>query len=247
MIKLNRNQLKYIAIIAMVIDHIAWAFVPTVSALGQVMHFVGRLTGPTMAFFIVEGYIHTRSRAKYALRLGIFALIAWVPFSLFETYRWPTQYLGMIFSLFLGLLAVWIWDQARLPYAGKWCLILALVYISQFGDWQYFAVCWPLVLFIYKDNPKMKWAAFYMLCLLVVFWFWNGSRAWMYNLYNCGVFAAGALLQFCYSGEKGSGNAFHKWFFYIFYPAHLLVLWYAKGMIYFQWSLSDIPNILRSL
>lgn len=45
-LSLNRNQLKYLVIVAMLIDHIAWAFVPTASLLGQVMHFIGRLTGP---------------------------------------------------------------------------------------------------------------------------------------------------------------------------------------------------------
>lgn len=49
---LNRNQLKYLVIIAMLIDHLAWAFVPTDTVLAQIMHFVGRLTGPTMAFFV---------------------------------------------------------------------------------------------------------------------------------------------------------------------------------------------------
>lgn len=41
---LNRNQLKYLVIAAMLIDHIAWAFVPTASLLGQAMHIIGRLT-----------------------------------------------------------------------------------------------------------------------------------------------------------------------------------------------------------
>jgi TraX protein. len=58
--RLNRNHLKYLAIVAMVVDHVAWAFVPTVSLLGQLMHLFGRLTGPLMAFFLAEGYAHTR-------------------------------------------------------------------------------------------------------------------------------------------------------------------------------------------
>jgi len=62
---LNRNQLKYIVIVAMLIDHIAWGFVYMDSVLGQVMHFIGRLTGPTMVYFIVEGYLHTRNVKKF--------------------------------------------------------------------------------------------------------------------------------------------------------------------------------------
>lgn len=53
---LNRNELKYLVIIAMLIDHIAWAFVPTASLLGQIMHIIGRLTGPTMAYMLADGY-----------------------------------------------------------------------------------------------------------------------------------------------------------------------------------------------
>ena len=64
---LNRNQIKYIAIIAMVIDHIAWAFVPLNSVPGVVLHFIGRLTGPIMGFFLAEAYLHTRSVPKLAL------------------------------------------------------------------------------------------------------------------------------------------------------------------------------------
>ena len=75
---LNRNQLKYLVIAAMLIDHIAWAFVPTASLLGQVMHVIGRLTGPTMAYMLAEGYHYTRNVKKYAMRLGIFAVISWL-------------------------------------------------------------------------------------------------------------------------------------------------------------------------
>ena len=57
---LSRNQLKYLVIVAMVIDHVAWAVVPLLSWQGQLMHAIGRLTGPTMAFFVAEGYLHTR-------------------------------------------------------------------------------------------------------------------------------------------------------------------------------------------
>ena len=56
--KLNRNQIKYLVVLAMVLDHIGWAFFPVGSLEGQLLHFVGRLTGPTMAFFLEEGYEH---------------------------------------------------------------------------------------------------------------------------------------------------------------------------------------------
>ena len=62
--KLNRNQIKYLAILAMLIDHLAWKMFDTASLVGQIMHFIGRLTGPTMAVMVAEGYIHTRNVKK---------------------------------------------------------------------------------------------------------------------------------------------------------------------------------------
>ena len=107
---LNRNELKYLVIIAMLIDHIAWAFVPTASLLGQIMHIIGRLTGPTMAYMLADGYYYTRSVEKYACRLGIFALLSWIPFSYFELGHIGLQF-GVIYTLLLSLLAIWLWDK----------------------------------------------------------------------------------------------------------------------------------------
>ena len=229
--KLNRNQLKYIVVLAMVIDHIAWSFVPMASVLGQVMHFIGRLTGPTMAFFLAEGYLHTRSVKRYALRLGLFALISWVPYSFYEKGYWPSAQFGVIYTLFLGLLAVWVYDKARIPRWAKRGAILALCGLSFFGDWPVFDVIWPVLLFKYRDDPERKWRSFFiiaaasaLLSVLEIVVFKGVSQAWT-GLFQLGVLAVPPLLRYCYSGEPGSRKPFHKWFFYWFYPAHLLALW----------------------
>ena len=57
---LNRNQIKYIVIAAMLIDHLAWQFVDSQNIiLGGFMHVIGRLTAPTMAYFAAEGYLYS--------------------------------------------------------------------------------------------------------------------------------------------------------------------------------------------
>ena len=86
---LNRTQLKYIAIIAMVIDHTAWGFVEFMTPLGITMHLIGRLTMPIMCFFIAEGYYHTHSRRKYLERLLLGAVISHVPHALAS--RWGSS------------------------------------------------------------------------------------------------------------------------------------------------------------
>ena len=156
---LNRNQLKYLVIAAMLIDHIAWAFVPTASLLGQVMHIIGRLTGPTMAYMLAEGYRYTRSVKKYAMRLGIFAVISWLPFSYFESGGIRPAF-GVIYTLFLSLLAIWFWDKAKCSVSVKWLAVLVLCILSVFGDWAMFDVLYALTFFRYRENPREKWLTF---------------------------------------------------------------------------------------
>ncbi len=249
-LSLNRNQLKYLVIAAMLIDHIAWAFVPTESVLGQVMHFIGRLTGPTMAYFIAEGYYYTRNVKKYAIRLGIFALLSWVPFVYFEYGHLPiymvsatagadhqiinswhfTPEFGVLYTLLLGLMAIWLWDKGKVPKPVKILGIIGLCILSIFGDWAVFDVLWCLFLFIYRKNTRSKWTAFF--CIGISFCILYICRCgWINSLWTFGIFMVPFMIQYCYSGKGGSKKAFHKWFFYIFYPAHLLVLGIIKWRI----------------
>lgn len=228
---MNRNGLKYLASAAMLIDHIAWAFVPTDSLAGQIMHFIGRLTAPTMAYFLVEGYQYTRNVKKYMLRLGLFALLSWAPFVYFECGYLPIRIeagslsvqpaTGVIYTLFLGLLAICLWDRTNWP---KWCKILGvtgLCILSVIGDWAMFNVLWCLFLYLYRDNPRKKWLAYSIVGLFVCTPILFTGRS---SLFQLGVFAVPLLIQFGYNGQPGSRHGFHKWFFYVFYPAHLLVL-----------------------
>ena len=238
---LNRNQLKYLVIVAMLIDHIAWAFVPLDTLLGQVMHGIGRLTGPTMAYFVAEGYHYTRNVRKYAVRLGVFALFSWVPFVYFEYGTLPLviqdgsivgfyPQFGVLYTLLLSLLAIWLWDRGTCSSSMKYLGTIGLCLLSLFGDWAIFDVLYALVLFRYRDNPKKKWTAFCWItgcCCLGVFW----APPWWSGLFQFGIFLVPLLIQFGYNGESGSKKPFHKWFFYFFYPAHLLLLGICKQVL----------------
>lgn len=256
-LSLNRNQIKYVVIAAMLIDHVAWAWVPTASLLGQAMHFIGRLTGATMAFFVAEGYVHTRDVKKYALRLALFALASWPAFCLFEYGVFPVRFLpghlsgtgvwcfylsardmtlviypifGVLYTLFLSLLAVWLWDSGRCPLPVRLAGVAALIYASRYGDWQYFDVLWALCFFIFRDKPRIKWAVFCVIAAFVYIEFTDWARPTA-SLFQLGVYLVPLLLIFCYNGEGGSKKAWHKWFFYVFYPAHLLILaWLRFGL-----------------
>ena len=222
--KLNRNELKYLAIAAMLIDHIAAVYVPVDTVAGQLMRFAGCLTGPVMAFFIAEGYHYTRDQRKYGIRLAVFALLSWPPFSLFQTGRATFPAFGVIYTLFLGYLAILLWDKARFSKPAKIVCTVLLCLISIPGDWAVIDVLWPLFLFLYRDEPRKKWSSFtiiaFVIMLLAVDW---GKPLWM-SAYVLGIPLVALVLRYGYNGLPGSKKPFHKWVFYIFYPTHLLIL-----------------------
>ena len=140
---LTSDLLKLIAVIAMVIDHIAWSFVPFGSIAGQVMHVIGRITAPIMCFMAAEGYYKTRNVKKYAQRLGIFALIAHFPYTFFQTGKFEIIYqTSIMFPLFLGIVALVIRDSPKYETAVKNMIILLICLASMIGDWGCMAVIW---------------------------------------------------------------------------------------------------------
>lgn len=235
-VSFNRNQIKYLVIAAMLIDHIAWAFVPMGTVLGQAMHFIGRLTGPTMAYFVGEGYRYTRNVGKYQMRLALFALISWVPFVYFEYGELPFSYAqgtitfhpmqSVIFTLFLGLTAIRLWENNRMNKAVRVIGVILLCLLSCAGDWAFMNVLGCLFVHVYRDRPRAKWTAFTLAflvpqLLIIAVGCVSGAPAMWFQL---GVLLVPLLLGFLYNGESGSKRPVHKWFFYIFYPAHLLAL-----------------------
>ena len=152
----------------MVIDHVAAVYVPAELLVGQLMRFVGCLTGPCMAFFLAEGYLHTRDLRKYGLRLAIFALLSWPPFSLFQTGRALFPAFGVIYTLFLGYLAILLWDKGRMAKGWKTVCTVLLCLVSMPGDWAVFDVLCPLLLFLNRDRPSRKWKLFALLAVLMM-------------------------------------------------------------------------------
>ncbi len=75
----NALQLKLIICITMLVDHFGLLFLELGSIGYTVCRSIGRITIPLVCLLLVEGYMKTRSRKKYALRLLGFAVISEVP------------------------------------------------------------------------------------------------------------------------------------------------------------------------
>lgn len=223
---LSGFTLKLIAIVVMTADHIGWLFVPTYTPLGFVLHLFGRMTAPIMAFFVAEGYHRTRNVWRYLGRLGLFALLAQFPFSYYMLGRFYFfSRASVMFTLFLGLLALIVAKHEKLHLLLKLPLLALILLVAESGDWGAYMVLWVLGfgLLYRRRGYALLWAAgittyTYAQPLLRAGTF---ATAWLPNLFNMGGVLALPLLAL-YDGRPGRVRL--KYLFYLYYPAHLLLL-----------------------
>lgn len=229
--RLNANQIKLIAIIAMTVDHLTWAFFPGTQAVWYVfaLHIIGRLTAPIMWFFIAEGCFYTCNIRKYAGRLFLFALISHfaynfafgIPFLPFSTGSFFNQ-TGVMWSLAWSVVLIAIRRDERVP---KWVKIIAIPIICVIAfpsDWSCIAVMCPFFLYQHRGNFKAQ-------ALDIVIW--TLMYAAVYFIFLDKLYGILQLFTFLtipflaqYNGERGKKIPGTKWGFYIYYPAHLVIV-----------------------
>lgn len=237
---LNRTQLKMIAILAMVCDHSAWGFVEFMSPLGQIMHIIGRFTLPIMCFFIAEGFRKTSSGKEYLLRMGFFAVVSALPFYLFfgELYYYRQN---IIFDLLLGLLVLNVLENRKWRKWVKGVCVTGIFFIScTVGGWVIMPILYILVFYYVKDFKRqavwicaltMLMEVFIIISMLLnnIYHFSRYDWPWYDKLYLLGFMLPLLVLKY-YNGEKGK-EYLGKYFFYLFYPAHFLVLAILKKIV----------------
>lgn len=240
-IGLTGNALKLIAVLCMLIDHIAWAFVPTASAAGVVMHIIGRITAPVMCFMLTEGYRYTSNFKGYVRRLAIFAVISWLPFILFLEGGLPDSSallnLNMMYSLMLALLALWV--DNHMDGFDRLLALGVLCFLSLFGDWPVMAILYTLNFARNRENKKRMISLFIIIStVFTLYSIWSGlvNGASIPYLFAASLPQMGTILALpligLYNGEKG-GRTGGKWFFYWFYPVHLLLLALMRMIVNF--------------
>ena len=230
----------------MLIDHIAWKWVPPQSFLGIVMHFVGRLTAPTMCFFLAEGFYYTRDRLKYGSRLFVFTLISWIPFHFFETGSLPFygngqfyfdpvhQIQSMIFTLFLSFLALCLLES-NIFTPLKMVGIYLLCIVDMHADWHVVGILFTIVFYVTRRDKKYQVLFYAIIASGTVFY--KMAKSYVENGTPLNALMQTGLLMFIpvillYNGEKGSSHPVNKWFFYIFYPTHLVVLGLLRYFVF---------------
>ena len=278
---LSRPQLKFIAILAMTLNHFAEIFLTEGSLPYYILTSIGYLTAVMMCCFLVDGFFGTRSRKKYFLRLLIFGLLSQPVYDLAfaRTLQHYIQFnILLTLALCLAMLAV-LERTCSSPSSGLELLILFVAAaLSCRFDW---GILLPLFTFLFLSArrgrlllPKAFGCAWLLFGLYELFEYIaicsespvqydpgrffssvttvssdpavsSGIRAAALLLFvfkgllfaflrSLAIPAAGWLVCRCYDPakkpaeiltQKNRRREFWKWFFYFYYPLHLLVLY----------------------
>lgn len=205
---LNGFVLKWIAMLTMLVDHMGAVLFPHL----VLFRIIGRLAFPIYCFLLVEGAVYTSNWRKYLGRLLAFALISEIPFDLAfrgRIFDWSSQ--NVFFTLALGLGAVALvkkWGYGFQSWAGAFLLAMAAEFLQT--DYGGGGVILILIFYLMREHPLAK-----ALCF-------GAEIIFVYGGLECyALFSIFPIL--CYNGKKGPGGL--KYLFYVFYPAHLLLLY----------------------
>lgn len=218
------NQLKLIALVLMTLDHVGVFLLPQF----PILRIVGRLAMPIFAYMIAEGCQHTRSKGKYLLRVALAAVLT----QLVQYYMAGSLYQTTLVTFSFSLVLVITLEHARKNGGLSWLLLLGIGfgiwfvcemlgdYLPGFGvDYDFPGVLLPVLISFGRDRLARFWLTAGGLALLC--WFYGGVQ-WY-------AMATLVLLAF-YSGRRGKGKL--KWLFYLYFPAHLAVIYLLQNYLH---------------
>ncbi|MDO5713895.1 MAG: TraX family protein [Tissierellia bacterium] len=237
----SANVLKWIAIISMTIDHLGAGllelgymedgknlqFFGKIFSLEEIfqlydyMRKIGRIAFPIFVFLLVEGFFHTKDRKKTLLRLFLFAILSEIPFNLaFNGVAWAPYYQNIFFTLSIGYLAM-IFSEKISGNKGILKIIITIVIFGLFGQLADFLST------DYGSNGIYAIGFFYLL---------HGEELWRRVLstilafyFEVGAVYFAVIPIALYNGQKGKQQ---KYFFYLYYPIHLLCIYLTRIVIF---------------
>ncbi len=254
---LSRAALKYIAVVTMLIDHIGYTIVWTVYAyhryygwaplsdlpfLGsaesayaayKVCRRIGRAAFPIFAYFVAEGFMKTRDLKKYVIRMALFAAAAEIPYNLcFGRSLFTLEHNNVIFTHLLGLLTLICLKKFTLPLKEKGetarsaaltvLFVAGFCLIAQPFDGGVRGILMIVSCWLFHDSDLLRTVRMALANMVIVIHF---GPLQLYAL-------VGIFLLCLYDGRKG---AYPRYFFYLFYTLHLLVLYRAQGALFGLW------------
>ncbi|MCW1929960.1 MAG: conjugal transfer protein TraX [Candidatus Kerfeldbacteria bacterium] len=249
--KFNAFQLKIIAVVLMVVDHVAEFAQPALSETAYyAMRYAGRLVFPIFLFLLVESFFNTSHQGRYVQRLwiwalgmmaGSYALIRLCDSLLGRTDAFYAQgyvefdrlFYGVGNNIFLSLaciatvlVCVTAWKNTQSK--SRWrifCTLAPLLVAFFVVEGRYPGLYMALAFFIWHGKPVRQYFAFAcVVAITALIHVGLGENMFVADGYNWMMVFALPLIMM-YNGERGPHTKSAKYFFYIFYPAHLWILY----------------------
>lgn len=262
-------QIKIIALVLMVLDHIHYFFGFT-GKIPTLFSQLGRLSAGLFLFMVVEGFIHTSNRKRYFLRLYIVAVLmglvqyAMITFNLIRPDGFFPQ--NQIFSNFVILLPIlqgieWIKNKRFLlgttfialpllwPFVGyalisaipatiPWINLLHFSFLpmhTAIMDGGTFYLLTGILLYLLHKNKYLQAGGYFIFNLIIyvglsVLFIPNITIASLFTQYYEWLCSFSAIFMLLYNGKRGRSM---KKLFYVFYPAHVYLLFGLSCLLYF--------------
>lgn len=224
---LTNNQLKIIAAISMLLDHVGLVFFSD----EIIFRIIGRLALPIFAYMIAEGCRHTRNRKKY---LGIILTMA-IVFQLVYFFFLNDLYQGILVTFSLSIIIIYaiegltksngITYKLAMLTALFGVIIFSVIFPRLYGhlgfaiDYNVWGICLPVLIYF---SPNKTWKIASTSLLIIAMSIISSSLQWWALL--------SIPLLLLYNGQRGKSKM--KYFFYIFYPLHLVLIYAISFLMY---------------
>lgn len=215
------NQLKLLALVFMTVDHVCKQFYIT----NIWLLILGRLAMPIFSYMIAEGCCYTKNKIKYFLLMFFSGMACQTVYYFSEKSLY--QCILITFSLSIALIyAIDFIKKKRVLGSVLTILMLTALYLIcrvEYLDFEidygFFGVLLPVSVFLGKTKSQ-KLALFTVgLVLLAVS---VGEFMQWYSLLSL-------PLIFCYNKKRGRLKL--KYFFYVYYPLHLAVIYLVSKIM----------------
>ncbi len=223
---LTNNALKIVAMLTMLVDHIGVYLYPNC----EILRIIGRIAFPIFAYMIAEGCRYTKNRGEYLGMIAALGVVCQIVFFV----AMGSLYQGILITFSMSILCIYAIDYYVKKQNATSCILMIFVILEVFfltavlprmetlGDYDVdyglVGIVLPIAVY-YMPSKIYKLAA--VAGLLLSMGLQDGGIYW-YALLSLPFLAL-------YNGERGKYKL--KYLFYIFYPLHLVVLFFVGILI----------------
>jgi len=221
---LDTNLIKIVAIISMTFDHVGNAFFPEY----PVFRWIGRIAFPLFCYCLTVGMLYTHDIKKYVLRLSAFALISqpfWILAFNSDDIIGNIFNLNIFFTLIVSLLATWGFKEKK-----WWLFIIGLILLNVI-NYAMTGLILMMIFYLCRNKPLLGALIYTLTYLPAINGYMEDPLALKIGTHAIGfeIFALLAL-PFIYI-HTNSNLKISKWFFYIYYPAHLFIIFLVQVIL----------------